>query len=286
WYHSLALKSDGSIVGWGYNNHGQATPPEGNDFVAIDAGSLHSLALKSDGSIVGWGSNYDVWTDVWYGQATPPEGNDFVAIAARWYHSLALKSDGSIVGWGDNYYGQTTVPDGNDFVAIAAGGRHNLALKTDGSIVGWGWNYDLWGNFWYGQAMPPEGNDFVTIAAGEFHSFAIRREPPIEAKMKLTPQALNCKSKGRWVKAHFVLPADLTVEDVDSNISGEIESLGVEADYMDAFIGEDGLVRIEMAFDRAALCERLTEGGSIEITVKGFLTNGQYYYGTETIKIK
>ena len=46
----------GSIVGWGSNNDGEATPPDGNDFVAIAAGEGHSLALKSDGSIVGWGA--------------------------------------------------------------------------------------------------------------------------------------------------------------------------------------------------------------------------------------
>src|SRR4030042_1164476 len=56
-WHSLALKSDGSIVGWGSNYYGQASPPDGNDFVAIAAGWQHSLALKSDGSIVGWGLN-------------------------------------------------------------------------------------------------------------------------------------------------------------------------------------------------------------------------------------
>jgi hypothetical protein len=78
----------------------------------------------------------------------------------------------------------------------------------------------------------------------------------------------------------------LTVEDVDSNILGQIESFGVEADYMDVFVDEDGFVRVEMAFDRAALCEGLTGGESIEITVQGSLKNGQYYYGTETIKIK
>jgi hypothetical protein len=35
-YHSLALKSDGSLVGWGHNNYGQIDNlPIGNNFVEI-----------------------------------------------------------------------------------------------------------------------------------------------------------------------------------------------------------------------------------------------------------
>ena len=86
-YHNLALRQDGSIVGFGRNDYGQAVPPDGNDFTAVAAGGWHGLALCSDGSIVGWGGND-------YGQATPPEGNDLKAIAAGGSQSLALKQDG------------------------------------------------------------------------------------------------------------------------------------------------------------------------------------------------
>ena len=198
--HSLALKSDGSIVGWGSNGHGQATPPAGNNFIAIAAFEDNSLALKSDGSIVECGDDV-------FGMLTPPAGNNFIAIAASmfhglalksdgsivswgvfpealpagnnfiaiatgFWHGLALKSDGSIVGWGNNDYGQATPPAGNNFVAIAAGLWYSLAMKSDGSIVGWGDNA-------YGQATPPAGNNFIAIAAGKFHGLALKSDGSI-----------------------------------------------------------------------------------------------------------
>ena len=75
--YSLALKADGTVVGWGNNFYGQITIPAGlTNVVAIAAGDLHSLALKADGTVVGWGDNS-------YGETTIPGGlTNVVAIAA------------------------------------------------------------------------------------------------------------------------------------------------------------------------------------------------------------
>jgi alpha-tubulin suppressor-like RCC1 family protein len=160
--HNLALRSDGSIIAWHYNDYSLCNNvPAGNGFIAIASGNLHSLALKSDGSLVAWGYNY-------YGQCDVPVGNDFVYIAAGSYHNVAIRSDGSLTAWGQNNNGQCDVPTGNDFIEAAAGTHHNLAIKSDGTIVAWGTNT-------YGQLDVPSGT-FIAVAAGAWHSVAIRSD--------------------------------------------------------------------------------------------------------------
>lgn len=53
YFHGLALRVDGSLIGWGDNYYGQTNVPAGNDFVAIAAQNGTNLALRSDGSLVG-----------------------------------------------------------------------------------------------------------------------------------------------------------------------------------------------------------------------------------------
>ncbi len=126
--HSLALRSDGSIVGWGCNVFGQANAPAGYDFKAIAAGGNFSLALKSDGSIVGWGSNG-------HGQLNVPAGNDFVAIAAGNDYGLALRADRTLAAWGNNAYGQLDVPAGLRAQAISANFWHSIALVPEPGVL-------------------------------------------------------------------------------------------------------------------------------------------------------
>ncbi len=163
---SLALKADGTVVGWGDNSSGQTNIPAGlNNVVAIAAGILHSLALKPDGTVVGWGDNS-------FGQTNIPGGlNNVVAIAAGFYHSLALKADGTVVGWGNNYYGQINMPAGlSNVVAIAGAGYNSMALKADGTVIGWGYNQ-------YGQTNIPAGlSNVLAVAAGCYHSLALKAD--------------------------------------------------------------------------------------------------------------
>ena len=164
--HSLGLKSDSTILAWGWNDSGQCNVPSPNaGFIAVSGGYYHSLGLKADGTIAAWGRNTE-------GQRNVPSPNaDFMAAAAGGVHSLGLKVNGTIAAWGDNRYGQCDVPVPNaDFVAVAAGPDHSLGLKSDGTIVAWGWNRE-------GQCNVPDPNaDFIAVSAGGGYSLGIRSE--------------------------------------------------------------------------------------------------------------
>ena len=169
--HSLALKSDGTVVAWGYNNLGQCTVPTGlSGVTAIEGGNNHSLALKSDGTVVAWGTNNS-------GQCNVPTGlSGVTAISAGGGFSLALKNDGTVVAWGYNGYGQCSVPAGlSGVTSISAGGSYSLALKSTGTVVAWGYNVD-------GECNVPAGLSGVTaIAAGGHHSLALKSDGTVVA---------------------------------------------------------------------------------------------------------
>ncbi len=210
--HSLAIREDGSLWGWGYNYNGQAGNGTNGDvysptrlsndtgWVAVAAGDYHSLALRSDGSLWGWGLNdfgevgdgagpggepVDRWSPVRVGADT-----DWVSIAAGEYHSLAVKSNGSLWAWGRNHRGQLGdgtnadqwVPElvgaAPNWVAVAAGGNHSLALMADGSL--WAWGENKYGELGDGTTtsrttMNQLGTktNWTAVSAGRYHSLAL-----------------------------------------------------------------------------------------------------------------
>jgi alpha-tubulin suppressor-like RCC1 family protein len=125
--HSLALKHDGTVWGWGRNFNGQlgdgtrqnrSTPSRTvglGGVRSIAAGQEHSLALRPDGSVWAWGFNTSGQlgngTTSCYTCADPVPAQvrrlaGVVAIGAGTDHSLAVRLDGSMRAWGDNDQGQ------------------------------------------------------------------------------------------------------------------------------------------------------------------------------------
>jgi len=167
--HSLAIKSDGSLWGWGHSEYGQIgngsymfawTIPKrvgtGNNWKAVSAGRVHSFAIQADGSLWAWGQNL-LGSAPKDGSGVPVRvggANGWAAVSASigGGHALAIKNDGSLWAWGANKYGQLGAGDttdreapvrvgaASDWKMVSAGGRHSLAIKKDGSIWAWGSN--------------------------------------------------------------------------------------------------------------------------------------------------
>lgn len=82
-----------------------------NDWRAVAAGADHNLALRSDGSLWAWGYNEfgQLGDETSSPSATPiriGDATDWVAIAAGKYFSFAIKANGTLWAWGRNQEGQ------------------------------------------------------------------------------------------------------------------------------------------------------------------------------------
>lgn len=114
----------------------------------------------------------------------------------------------------------------------------------------------------------------------------------IEVEMKLTPQTLNCKSKGKWLKAHITLPEGFYPEDVDTNtppsaVFVDHFAIVIDSQNMNVFTNDQGLVEIEILFNRESfkyLCDYTID--EIDIRISSSLITGRNFYASGTIKIK
>ncbi len=113
---------------------------------------------------------------------------------------------------------------------------------------------------------------------------------PVKAEVKVTPQTINLVSKGNWINATMVLPDGFAVEDVNSNVPMVVEPMGTKSKSMNVSEFRVGkqvahpTCFIEAMFDRVELCSGLNEG-SLGLSVVGQFKSGQYFYGSDIIKV-
>jgi hypothetical protein len=95
--------------------------------VAIAAGYSHTVALKTDGSVLSWGNNANGQLGIGISVSTPTATgltSGVVAIACGHYHTVVLKNDGSVWASGRNTEGQIgdgTKTNRSSFVFITTG---------------------------------------------------------------------------------------------------------------------------------------------------------------------
>jgi len=170
--YTMAIRTDGSLWGWGINDWAQLGDGTRTDrhnpvfimdnVVAVSAGSdWHTLAIRTDGSLWFWGNTT-------LGNARTPAVrlnperilDNVVAVSAGFDHSMAIRADGGLYAWGRNFDGQigdgtVTLNAGPDAVindrptpvrildnvaAVSASSGHTVAIRTDGSLYSWGLN--------------------------------------------------------------------------------------------------------------------------------------------------
>ena len=212
-WHSVALKSDGTLWAWGSNGSGRLgvgdttsrnIPTQvgsDTDWVDVSAGTFHNVALKSDGTLYAWGdngygqlgigSNVDQYSPVQIGIDT-----HWYSIAAGGWHTLALKSDGSLYAWGSNGNYQLGLGDqtnrdspqpvgsGTDWDLIEAGGGHSLGLRVSGTqVTAWAWGNNSAGECgvgtWDDVHVPTQigsATNWWDITAGDLHTVAIQSD--------------------------------------------------------------------------------------------------------------
>ena len=200
-YHSTALKNDGKLYTWGYNDHcqlGYYTTPYYNPTLAqvgtengwsyVSAGYQHTLAIRNT-DLYAWGRNLE-------GQCgNGSEGADVCTpeyissgwkqVSAGYLHSAGVKIGGTLWVWGEHDTAPVQIGTDDDWEMVDVGGGNNehfLALKTDGSL--WAWGAGGMGQL--GNGIPPSihykeplpieiepGTIWHDVSAGDSYSLSL-----------------------------------------------------------------------------------------------------------------
>ena len=143
------------------------------DWVSVSAGRANAFAIRSDGSLWGWGDNGagQLGDGTRTSRSTPVQikvssngiSASWASVVSGHFHAVALKTDGSLWTWGVNVHGELGDGTGGrgwgdrsddrhsparvgvdyDWVSIAASDGYTVAMRANGSL--WTWGDNQWG---------------------------------------------------------------------------------------------------------------------------------------------
>ena len=203
---------DGTNMGTDFDNPVPVQVKGLNDVVAISAGSNYNIALKSNGTVWGWGYNEEgnLGNGTFENCYVPVQIKGLTNITAISGGSYAIKDDGTVWTWGltllppDNsgqmeYSNITTAQELSKTTPYMIPGltniktidvddyyTHTVFVKNDGTV--WNWGYDIYGELGDGssninnypyKAVPVQVSnltDVKTVATGAETSMALKND--------------------------------------------------------------------------------------------------------------
>jgi alpha-tubulin suppressor-like RCC1 family protein len=212
--HVAAIKTDGRLWIWGYNNVGQlgdstfvnkSSPVQtiagGTNWKQVACGYQHTAAIKTDGTLWSWGHNTrgHLGDSTISHRSSPVQtiagGTNWKQVACGQLHTAAIKTDGTLWSWGYNPYGQLgdntrldksspvqTIAGGTNWKQVACGNHHTAAIKTDGTLWLWGRNNNgqLGDSTVVDKSSPVQtiagGTNWKQVAGGGAYTAAIKTD--------------------------------------------------------------------------------------------------------------
>lgn len=174
-FHTVGLRTDGTVIAVGDDSITQSGIHQWTDIVSIAAYSISAAGLRKDGTVLYTG---------WFGVDTT-HWKDITAIALGDSHILGLRKDGTVLAAGDNFYGQCDVSTWRDIIAVAGGENHSVGLKKDGTLVTAG--------AYVRQNDLNDWTDIIAIGANHWDVYALRRDGTV-----LTTSRSQSKKISDW----------------------------------------------------------------------------------------
>ena len=283
--HALAIKTNDTLWGWGWNNYSQLgigdsgdpvlTPTQigtDSDWAVVNAGFTHTMAVKTNNTLWGWGSTGDgVFNGpVIYVNTPAPIGNDSDWTAIRGINQSSIAVGGA--------------------VEIAQGGyvpfvySHSFALKSNGTT--WSWGSNDYGALGQGdtnvrsipdQVFYPQ-KTWKSISSGSFHSIGLTADGSIWGWGRNDFYQL-----GLGISADQTFPININIPQPANLIATVISDTQVTLTWSDSSLTETGFI-IERSLDGVSF-QFLS---SVETDITSYSDTGlnpetDYYYRIKTV---